>query len=349
MTVRRAGALRVRVPFCVPFASAKGTWHARDAWILRIRDADGREGVGEANLDPSADDAALERLAAAVRCWMGTGQVDGTGAEVRAVSAAIESAHLDLGAIALAGGPPAVSVAVNATIPTQDLAASIAAARDAVARGFTTLKVKGGSERSTTELVERLTAVREVVGDSTALRLDVNGAWDLATARERLAALAALDLEYVEQPMPPGDPGALARLRAVSPVPIALDESVSSCTAARALLAAKACDVLIVKPGRVGGPLVALAIAREAAVAGIGVTISTFLDTGVGLTAALRVAAWLPGGVHGLGTADVLESDLLAQPLVVRGGRIVVPAGPATLLELAAIERYAIDSVGDAR
>lgn len=350
MTLERVGAVRVRVPFRAPFTTAAGTWHARDAWILRLRDGDGREGVGEANLDPASDDASLERLAAAVRHWLASGEVDRADPEGRAVAAAVEAAHLDLGAFGPGdGGSIAGSVAVNATIATEGLAATVAAARGAVAGGFTTLKLKGGREHSTAELVERLGAVRSAVGPGIAMRLDVNGAWGATTARERLAALAPFGLEYVEQPIPAGDLGELARLRAVSAVPIAADESVESLSAARALLVADAADVLVVKPGRVGGPQVALAIAREATAAGVGVTISTLLDTGVGLMAALRVGARLPGGVHGLATADVLEHDLLIRPLVVDGGRIVVPAGPGTALDQAAIDRYAIERVGDAR
>lgn len=340
MTLVRVGAVRVRVPFRAPFATAAGTWVARDAWIVRVRDDDGREGIGEANLDPAADDAALERLAATVRRWASGGEVDLDDAVGRAVAGAIDAARSDLG-----GGVAATSVAVNATIATEDVAASVAAARDVVARGFTTLKLKGGREHSTAELVERLTAVRTAVGPDVALRLDVNGAWDAAIALERLVALAALRLAYVEQPIPAGDVSTMAALRASGVVPIAADESVESLATARALLGAEACDVLVVKPGRVGGPTVALAMAREAAAAGVGVTISTLLDTGVGLTAALRVAVLVPGGVHGLATADVLECDLLAEPLVGRDGRMVVPAGPGTALDEEAIERYAVERV----
>lgn len=352
MTVVRAGAIRVRVPFRAPFATAAGTWHERDAWILRLRDAAGREGIGEANLDPVADDAALVRLAATVRHWASGGEVDQRDAAGRAVAGAIEAAKLDLGVVALDPAPgarAATAVAVNATIATEDPAVSLATARDAVVRGFTTLKLKGGSERSTADLVERLTAVRSAVGGSIALRLDVNGAWDVRTARERVAALAPIGLEYVEQPIAPGEAADLADLRAASDVPIAADESVDSLAAARALLTANACDVLVVKPGRVGGPLVALAIAREAAAAGVGVTISTLLDTGVGLTAALRVAAALDRGVHGLATADVLVSDLLDAPLAVRDGCLYVPSRLGTALDDAALERYTIERFGDDR
>ena len=344
-------AVRVRIPFRRPFVTAAGTWLERDGWIVRLHAADGRVGVGEASLDPAADNEALEALAAAVRSYV----ADDAEPVDLAVKGAIAAAALDLGLVALdaetnaAAAPtpaPAPTVAVNATIATEDLAASVADARAAVERGFTTLKLKGGLERSTSELVTRLAAVRDAVGPGVALRLDVNGAWDPATARDRLRGLAAIRLAYVEQPIPAGDPAALARLRAASPIPIAADESVSSLAAARSLLAAGAVDVLVVKPGRVGGPVVALAIAREAEAAGVDVTISTLLETGVGLTAALRVAACLPDRAHGLATADVLASDLLTTPLEVRAGRMTVPVAGTLELDEAALDRFAIERIG---
>lgn len=340
-----SSAVRVRIPFRRPFATAAGTWHERDAWILRLHAVDGRVGMGEASLDPAAGIRALDALAAAVRTFT----LDGAEPVDVAVMAAIDAARLDLGLVTLDAGSPSATVAVNATIATEDSVASVAEALSAVERGFTTIKLKGGLERSTGDLVARLAAVRDAVGPGIALRLDVNGAWDPATARDRLAGLASIRLEYVEQPIPAGDPAALALVRVQSPVPIAADESVSSLAAARALLVARAADVLVVKPGRVGGPLVALAVAREAEAAGVGVTISTLLETGVGLTAALRVAACLPDRAHGLAMADVLASDLLGQPLEVRVGRMTVPAVGALTLDAEALDRFAIDRIGDDR
>lgn len=335
-------AVRVSIPFRRPFATAAGTWHHREAWIVRLYAADGRVGSGEACLDPGASPSALEALAAAVRAHV----VDGDEPVDLALVGAIEAARLDLG-LATLGGPEAAagSVAVNATIATEDPAESLAAALLAAEDGYATIKLKGGRERSTTEVVARLTAIRDAVGPDVAIRLDVNGAWDLATARARLAGLVGLGLEYVEQPIPAGDIAALSSLGADSGVPIAADESVVSATAARELVEAGAVAVLVVKPDRVGGPLAALSIAREAAAAGVGVTISTLLDTGVGLAAAQRVAARLPGGAHGLATGDVLTNDLLATPLTVHGGRLdVPPAGPLALDE-AAVDRFAIETV----
>ena len=49
-TARALVADRVRIPFRRPFATASGMWVERDAWIIRLFDADGRVGLGEAVL-----------------------------------------------------------------------------------------------------------------------------------------------------------------------------------------------------------------------------------------------------------------------------------------------------------
>ena len=79
------------------------------------------------------------------------------------------------------------------------------AALQAIEAGFTTLKLKAGAERETEDLVARVRAIRQAVGPDVRLRLDVNGAWDLPTAEDRLDAVARFDIQYVEQPLPADD------------------------------------------------------------------------------------------------------------------------------------------------
>src|SRR6185503_10712419 len=103
-------------------------------------------------------------------------------------------------------------VGVNATLPSLGPAAVSEAARQSVESGFTTLKLKAGAERETDVLVERVREIRLAIGPDVRLRLDVNGAWDLATAEERLEAVARFDIEFVEQPLPAHDLEGLATL-----------------------------------------------------------------------------------------------------------------------------------------
>ena len=286
---------------------------------------------------------------------VGSGQTGGsawTAGFGRAVRAGAEAAVLDFRGRTLgrpvrdllgAGGRAEVAVNGLVTAAAPDAAAREAAAL--VATGYRSLKVKVGHERTLHGLVERVAAVRSAVGPDVQLRLDANGAWSEAQAIRSARALGHVEPEYLEQPIAPRlGSAALARVRRESPVAIAADESVTGPVAAARLVRAGAVDVLIVKPARVGGPDVALEIAADAVAHGVGVVVSTMFETGIGLAGALHAAAVLPGPgrAHGLGTANLLVSDLLAGGPHVAHGRLAVPSAPGlgVVLDEPAIERF---------
>ena len=369
--IRRLVADRIRIPFRRPFPTATGMWMDRDAWILRLLDADGRVGLGEAVLEPSNGEVADTILTALIREAVEAAsegrmpppaELERHGAPGRALNAAIASAMLDLARPAPGPSPDRDDdwVGVNATIPSLGPAAAAQAAQQSVDAGFETLKVKAGAERETAGLVTRLRAIRAAIGPDVRLRLDVNGAWDLATAEDRLDALEGFDIEFVEQPLAPDDIDGLARLRRSTRIPIAADEAAASAWHVRELLAADAVDVLVVKPARVGGPAAVAEIAELAAGRGIPVVISTLFETGIGIAAALAMAADLPEVSssrwplaldHGLATAGLLEHDLLTGSLLVEAGRMRAPGGPGSrglgiVLDVRALERFRVEAVG---
>lgn len=363
-------AIRVRVPFRRPILTSVGRWGHRESWIVRLHDDKGAVGLGEAALDSDAGDPAEAELAGLIRETVELGrdgvrlptaaELEAAGTAGRALRCALDSARLDL-RLKASGKRTGASrfVTVNATIGFLAVSETAAAARAAVEAGFGTLKLKAGAERDAAALVERVSGVRAAVGPAVRLRLDVNGAWDVTTARERIAAVAPFGLEYVEQPVAAGDPSDLAAVHEGSPVPIAADDSVSSVAAASELLAARAADVLVVKPARVGGPSAAWEIAALASAVGVPVVVSTLFETGVGIASALAVAAGLPavgGGAttslaHGLATADLLEADLLPRALAIVEGRMIVPEGPGLgiALDEDALRRYAVEWLGRRR
>jgi L-Ala-D/L-Glu epimerase len=355
--LERAEAWRLAVPFNRPFETARGFIAVRKSWILRLIAADGAEGLGEIALDPIASAADEERIGQAVREMVG-GLGDG-----RQLPRPPDSSAAGIARAAMAGFDEAfaaldrrrpepgaaklrMSVAVNATLDIETAVQATEDAVRAVAGGFACLKLKVGAE-ARAALVERVRAVRSAVGPSISLRLDANCSWDYSMAVGYLDALADFDLEYVEQPLASGDLAGHAALRRNSAVPVALDESVGSETEAADILAARAADVLVVKPARVGGPEAVRRIAAEAAGAGVPVVLSTFFETGVGTCAAVRAAAGLPSvgpeRAHGLATAGLLVHDLLETPAVVSGGRIVLPDRIA--VDEDALRRYAVEQV----
>ncbi|MES2211245.1 MAG: mandelate racemase/muconate lactonizing enzyme family protein [Chloroflexota bacterium] len=361
---------KVRVPFRRPFATAAGMWLAREAWLVRLIDADGRIGVGEAVLEPADGETAammLDRLVREAVTMAADGslptaeELERHGAPGRALRAALEAARFDLEQ-APAGllAPSGAGVAVNATIPSLGPAASAEAASQAIEAGFRTLKFKAGAEVETEVLVARVRAVRAAVGPDVRLRLDVNGAWDLETATDRLSAIGRFGIEYVEQPLDGDDAKDLAELRRRIEIPVAVDEAVTSVRAARALLDAEAVDILVVKPARVGGLAPTAEIAALAAGFGVPVVVSTLFETGAGIAAALAAAASLPDvdGLpfgrapdHGLATAGLLSHDLLVESMVVEDGRMRLPRGPASgglgiTIDEQALGRFRVESVG---
>ncbi|GAC1669680.1 MAG: o-succinylbenzoate synthase [Candidatus Limnocylindrales bacterium] len=365
---------KVRVPFRRPISTAKEMWVEREAWIVRIVAGDGRIGVGEAVLDSGDGETASLVLDQLVHELVMTAPGDRLptatelelhGAPGRALRAALDSARFDLEGVPRASlAPGGVGVGVNATIPSIGPAAAGEAASQAVAAGYRTLKLKAGAERETELLVDRVRAVRTAVGPEVRLRLDVNGAWDLETATDRIDAIARFALEYVEQPLAGDESSMLAELRRRVRTPIAADETVTSLRSARDLLEAGAVDVLVVKPARVGGPIAAAEIAALAAERNVPIVVSTLFETGIGIAAALAVAAALPSGPgpsgdraldHGLATAGILDHDLLVEALPIAAGRMRVPVatggrggGLGVALDERALGRYLVESAARA-
>jgi O-succinylbenzoate synthase len=153
------------------------------------------------------------------------------------------------------------------------------------------------------------------------------------------AALAGLGLDHVEQPLSADDLAAHADLRrAVPTLPIALDESIRTVTDVERVAAAGAADIVVLKPGRLGGLRAARAAHDAAVAAGLGCKVGGMWDTGIGRAAALAVAS-LPGCsvAPDLSAADrYWQHDVVADPAALDAdGRLAVPAGPGLGVDVA--------------
>ncbi len=215
---------------------------------------------------------------------------------------------------------PASEVAVNALISAPEPSEVEQAAHDAVEAGFKAVKLKVGAVDPKVD-ADRTRAARAGLGPDAELRLDANGAWDEPTALSVLGRVHDCGIAYCEEPVAGID--AIAVLSRRSPIPVAVDESIcSESDAVRALDAGV--GTLIVKPQALGGPDVALSIAARAHEAGASVTVTSFLDSAVGIAHALHVAAAVDaaapaGRAHGLATAGLLSEDVAGLPPVVAG------------------------------
>jgi O-succinylbenzoate synthase len=191
--------------------------------------------------------------------------------------------------------------------------------------------------------IEPVAAVRDLIGAARLLQADANGAYRLGDA-DHLARLDRYDLALIEQPLPVDDLLGHAELARRLRTPVCLDESISSAGAAATALELGACSVVCVKPGRLGGIDEAAVVHDLCRDTGVDAWVGGMLETGLGRSALLALAALpgftLPGDLSATGRWYV---DDLAEPLVLgRDGTLPVPAGPgvAPLPDPAAIDRY---------
>ncbi len=221
--------------------------------------------------------------------------------------------------------PPAVraSIPVNATVPA--VAAAEVAAVLARYDGCRTAKVKVAEPGQVlADDVARVRAVREAMGPEGRVRVDANGGWNVDEAERAVHALTGFDLEYVEQPCAEVDELAELRERiGYLDIPIAADESVRKAADPLRVARAGAADLLVIKAQPLGGVRAALAIVEEA---GLPAVVSSALDTSIGLSMGLALAAALPELEYdcGLGTAALFTADVVAEPLRPRAGALAV-------------------------
>jgi o-succinylbenzoate synthase len=175
----------------------------------------------------------------------------------------------------------------------------------------------------------RVRALRHAAGPDVRLRLDANQEWGVEEALAALRALAPLGLEYVEQPVEADAIADLARVRRESGVAVAADEAVRDPAAARRVLDQEAADVLILKPMVLGGLAAARDVAEAARARGVGVVVTSMIESAVGRAGALHLAASLgpTGHAHGVATGDLLARDVAAGPSLERGV-VAVPGEP---------------------
>lgn len=331
------------LPFQEPYVTATGTLARREMALLRLRDADGLEGFGEAvplslrggatlaqvvgelealrereSLDEETlrDDAA--GLSAPARCAALTGLADLRGR--RAAAQHGEPA-----------GESIPAVRCNASLVAGEPAAVAAEAEGWAAEGFRSFKLKLG----TGDDVAQVRAVRTALGPEACIRVDVNGSWDLETAKRRLDELEPFDIELAEQPVASLEEA--ADLAASTLIPIAADESVASRADAVRAFELGACAMTGIKLSKVGGPEAAVEIAEV-----LPAYMSSALDGPVGIAAAAQVAATLseaggrPGAglAHGLATQRLFASTVASVGPELRGDLLHVPEGPGLGVEI---------------
>lgn len=215
--------------------------------------------------------------------------------------------------------PPGAALGLHDDV--EDL---LAEADEALAAGAARLRVKVAPGRA----AGHLEALRAHVGPDLLLQADANGSF--AEDDQELGRLDAVGLACLEQPLDPTDLLGHARLAERLVTPICLDEPLTSLAAIEAAVALGACEVVCLKPARVGGWVAARAVHDRCAELGVPLWVGGMLETGVGRAANLAVAALphvtLPPDLDPRGR---FRPDL-ADPRLPVNGAVAVPDGPGT-------------------
>jgi D-galactarolactone cycloisomerase len=339
-----------------PIVTSFGSIPARNALLIRIKDADGAFGWGEvwANFPPSGAESKLRLLETVIlpmvlgRSWSSPAAAwidltqrmrrnaiqSGEPGPFAACIAGIEVALSDLAA-RKAGLPlwkalgrfeqPAPVMAYASNLNPKGAPEYVAMCRE---RGYRAFKLKVAFD-----LTSDLANVREIAGSlkpGERFMIDANQGWDLSTARPAVEAFSQYPLDWIEEPIPADDPSEQwAELAMLSRVPLAGGENLIGFAAFDAAINAGHLGVIQPDICKWGGISGCVAVARRAVAAGRRYC-PHWLNSGLGLHAAAHALAAVGG--EGLLEHDAMENPLqavLAEPFpLLVDGRFALTSAP---------------------
>jgi len=163
-------------------------------------------------------------------------------------------------------------------------------------KGFSGAKIKIGRPH-VAEDVARLSAVRDAVGPAFEIMTDANQGFNLSEAIRRARHYQELDIAWFEEPMHADDVEAHAQLTRSTSLPIAVGESMYSISQFKDYLVRKACTIVQVDVGRIGGITPWLKVAHMAEAHNVAVCPHFLMELHVSLSAAVpngRYVEYIP-------------------------------------------------------
>ncbi len=343
----------VDLPTIRPHKLAMHTMQIQTLVIIRLRCADGIEGIGEAttigglsygNESPDSIKVNIDRHFAPLLIGQDASNINAAMLRLERsirgntfAKSGIESALLDaqgkrlnLPVSELLGGRVRDALPVAWTLASGNTEKDIAEAEKMLdLRRHRIFKLKIGAGEVAHDLAHVI-AIKKALGDRASVRVDVNQAWDEAVALRACKVLGDNGIDLIEQPISRNNRGGMARLNLSSPAPIMADESIECVEDAFNLAREGAASVFALKIAKNGGPRAVLRTAAIAEAAGIGLYGGTMLEGGIGTLASahafltLNTLAW---GTELFGPL-LLTEDILTEPPVYRDFQLHVSTAP---------------------
>jgi muconate cycloisomerase len=346
-----AELFEIEAAFVTPYKLSHGTESTARSVLLKLVDADGVVGWGEANplqpfTDESPRDAAralkdilLPALLASVAPEPGRVDIalDALLANHLCAKGAIAMALLDIlgkrlrvPVATLLGGAIRESLPVLWPLNNGAAEDDVRVIDDRAAQGFSSFMLKMGTAPVRDE-VQRVETLEARYGNRVTLIADANQGWSRDEAREFLTGVSGSNLAFVEQPVAKSDFEGMALLAATSRVPISADESVTGLAEAARLASLAAANVFSIKSSKNGGPLRAQRIAAVAEAFGIRCYMNSMLEFGITQAASLQHAMTISNLVdvgHAFMSTLRLSEDPTDFASFVRNGVVHLPKRP---------------------
>ncbi|WP_404288652.1 enolase C-terminal domain-like protein [Glutamicibacter arilaitensis] len=195
--------------------------------------------------------------------------------------------------------------------------------------GITTFKLKVGRRPLALD-IEACRVLREGLGEDVEIYLDANRGWTANEAMEVLRQTEGLGLTMLEEPCDAKEAMSRRRLVEHSPIPIVADESVPTAGDVSRELLSGGANAICIKTAR-SGFTEATEILGLCTGLGVDVTMGNQIDTQVGSLATVTFGAAHEATTRKAGELSNfldMTDDLLADPLVIKDGRISVREVP---------------------
>ncbi|OUJ11057.1 muconate/chloromuconate family cycloisomerase [Acetobacter sp. DsW_063] len=366
--IKHAEVIILDVPTIRPHVLSMATMRSQTIVLLRLRGADGIEGIGEGttigglSYGPESPESIKGALETYILPLLENHDISQIGKVMEHVEHHVSGNHIAKCALETAlfdaagkrlgvpvsdligGGRVRDTLPVAWTLASGDTSRDIAEAEAMLeAKRHRIFKLKIG-KRSVRDDVRHVATIKKALGDSASVRVDVNQAWNEASADLGMALLADAGIDLVEQPVPRHALPAMTRLTARHTIPLMADEALNGPVSAFAVASTAGARVFALKIAQSGGLQAARDVAGIATAAGIGLYGGTMLEAGVGTAASAHVFATLQSldwGTELFGPL-LLTEEILENPIQYSEFCLSVPTGPGlgVSLDERAIARF---------
>ncbi|WP_313456472.1 galactonate dehydratase [Stenotrophomonas sp.] len=248
----------------------------------------------------------------------------------------------------LLGGPVRDRIRVYSWIGGDRPADTARAAKEAVARGFTAVKMNATEEvqfvdthDKVTKVLENVQAVRDAVGPGVGLAVDFHGRVHKPMAKVLMRELSPFGLMFIEEPVLSEHLECIPELAALSPAPIALGERLYSRFDFKRVLQTGGVDIIQPDPSHSGGITETRKIAAMAEAYDVALALHCPLGP-IALAANLQLDAVCYNafiqeqslGIHYNASNDLLDYLVDRSPFDYKEGFVTIPDGPGLGIEI---------------